>query len=151
MSDNQHDRGMALLKREILLLLIFVGVCGFCKCNGSVYKVGDSVGWTIMGNVDYNQWASSKTFQVGDTLVFEYDQAFHNVMQKVEIRVPSSSRPTIPGPAQAPHGTEEAPQDHPIKSVGPTPSPNGAESILPKNALFSASVRLLLLLIWAYN
>lgn len=26
----------------------------------TVYDVGDSSGWTIVGNVDYNQWASSK-------------------------------------------------------------------------------------------
>ncbi|CAA0828101.1 Probable inactive patatin-like protein 9 [Striga hermonthica] len=176
---------MALLKREIVLVLIFVGIiCGFCNC--SVYKVGDSVGWTIIANVDYNQWASSKTFKVGDTLVFEYDQAFHNVLQvsrsdfhsctpaapmatyatgndsitihnpghyyyicgfaghcqagqKVDIRVPRSTRPTIPGPAQAPLGTE-APQDLPIRPVGPAPSPNGAESILRKNGLFSNTI-----------
>ncbi|KAL6500478.1 hypothetical protein OROHE_025844 [Orobanche hederae] len=31
--------------------------------------------------MDYNEWASSKTFQVGDTLVFKYDPGFHNVMR----------------------------------------------------------------------
>ncbi|KAK6164670.1 hypothetical protein DH2020_001534 [Rehmannia glutinosa] len=63
----------------VVLLLFMMAVCGFCNC--SVYKVGDTTGWTIIGNVDYNKWASSKTFQVGDTLVFEYDPRFHNVVQ----------------------------------------------------------------------
>ncbi|CAI9761422.1 unnamed protein product [Fraxinus pennsylvanica] len=56
-----------------------MAVFGFCL--GSVYKVGDSAGWTIIGNVDYNTWASSKTFQIGDTLIFNYDAKFHNVLQ----------------------------------------------------------------------
>ncbi|KAF9618818.1 hypothetical protein IFM89_002686 [Coptis chinensis] len=33
-----------------------------------VYKVGDSSGWTTTGNVDYKQWAASKTFNIGDTI-----------------------------------------------------------------------------------
>ncbi|KAI3449638.1 hypothetical protein Pfo_006303 [Paulownia fortunei] len=70
---------MGLVKREIVFLLFLTAVCGFCK--GSVYKVGDSAGWTIIGNVDYNNWASSKTFQVGDTLLFKYDPRYHNVLQ----------------------------------------------------------------------
>ncbi|XP_051141934.1 mavicyanin-like isoform X2 [Andrographis paniculata] len=49
--------------------------------QGSVYRVGDSPGWTIIGNVDYHSWSSSKTFRVGDTLIFEYDPRFHNVLE----------------------------------------------------------------------
>ncbi|GFP92294.1 mavicyanin [Phtheirospermum japonicum] len=70
---------MDLLKREIVGFLFFMAVCG--SCMATVYEVGDSAGWTIIGNVDYNTWASSKTFQIGDTLIFEYDPRFHNVMQ----------------------------------------------------------------------
>lgn len=36
--------------------------------NGAVYKVGDSTGWTTIGNFDYKKWAATKTFQVGDTI-----------------------------------------------------------------------------------
>ncbi|MED6115968.1 hypothetical protein PIB30_095769 [Stylosanthes scabra] len=32
--------------------------------HGAVYKVGDSAGWTIIGNVDYKAWASPKNFHV---------------------------------------------------------------------------------------
>ncbi|KVH93578.1 mavicyanin [Cynara cardunculus var. scolymus] len=48
---------------------------------GAVYKVGDTAGWTTIGNVNYKQWAATKTFQLGDTIVFSYNKQFHNVMQ----------------------------------------------------------------------
>lgn len=58
-----------VVKREIALvwLLVMMGIFGICK-GFSVYKVGDSAGWSMTGNVDYNKWASSKTFHIGDTL-----------------------------------------------------------------------------------
>lgn len=37
-------------------------------CVGDVYKVGGSVGWTIVGNVNYKQWSAPKTFKVGDII-----------------------------------------------------------------------------------
>lgn len=49
-----------------VLFLFVVAVCGVC--NGEVYKVGDSAAWTLIAHPDYNTWASSKTFRVGDTL-----------------------------------------------------------------------------------
>ncbi|OMP03742.1 Plastocyanin-like protein [Corchorus olitorius] len=49
--------------------------------HAAVYKVGDSAGWTTIGNVDYKQWSATKTFQVGDVIIFEYNAQFHNVMQ----------------------------------------------------------------------
>ncbi|CAL8151576.1 unnamed protein product [Prunus armeniaca] len=44
-------------------------------------RVGDSNGWTSRGLVDYNEWASTKDFHVNDTLIFSYNNQFHNVMQ----------------------------------------------------------------------
>ncbi|KAK9086725.1 hypothetical protein Syun_029119 [Stephania yunnanensis] len=38
------------------------------------------VQWSV-GDVDYNEWASSQSFHPGDTLVFEYHAHSHNVMQ----------------------------------------------------------------------
>ncbi|KAK9222932.1 hypothetical protein WN944_011373 [Citrus x changshan-huyou] len=69
---------MALTKKMLAFLLMatLVGVS-----LGAVHKVGDSAGWTTLGNIDYNQWASSKNFHVGDTIVFEYNNQFHNVKQ----------------------------------------------------------------------
>ncbi|KAJ6955234.1 mavicyanin [Populus alba x Populus x berolinensis] len=44
-----------------------------------VYQVGDSAGWTSMGQVDYQDWAANKNFHGGDTLVFNYNNQFHNL------------------------------------------------------------------------
>ncbi|KAL5712695.1 hypothetical protein ACHQM5_014840 [Ranunculus cassubicifolius] len=48
---------------------------------GVVYMVGDTNGWTTVGNFNYKKWAAAKTFHVGDTIVFQYNPQFHNVMQ----------------------------------------------------------------------
>uniref|UniRef100_A0A7C8Z7L0 Phytocyanin domain-containing protein n=1 Tax=Opuntia streptacantha TaxID=393608 RepID=A0A7C8Z7L0_OPUST len=45
-------------------------VCLAVPCLATVYTVGDSAGWTL--GADYNSWSSSKTFVVGDSLVFNY-------------------------------------------------------------------------------
>ncbi|CAA7399306.1 unnamed protein product [Spirodela intermedia] len=47
----------------------------------ALYKVGDSAGWTATGNVNYSAWASSKTFHVGDIIVFEYNAEVDNVLE----------------------------------------------------------------------
>ncbi|KAE8728138.1 hypothetical protein F3Y22_tig00004779pilonHSYRG00152 [Hibiscus syriacus] len=49
--------------------------------DAAVYKVGDAGGWTSIGNLDYKQWATTKTFQLGDIIHFEYNAQFHNVMR----------------------------------------------------------------------
>lgn len=58
---------MAFVKYDnfvaFLLLTTFFGAS-----LGAVYKVGDSAGWTVVGNVDYNKWASTKNFHVGDVI-----------------------------------------------------------------------------------
>ncbi|KAM7515401.1 hypothetical protein LguiA_004984 [Lonicera macranthoides] len=41
------------------------------------YVVGDDVGWSTTGN--YGAWAAGKIFNVGDTLVFNYNSNFHSV------------------------------------------------------------------------
>ncbi|CAN6802506.1 unnamed protein product [Brassica oleracea] len=57
--------------------MIFVAFFGVVV-GGTVHNVGDSKGWTMMG-VDYEAWASSRTFQVGDSLVFVYNKHYHDV------------------------------------------------------------------------
>ncbi|KAK9282527.1 hypothetical protein L1049_005447 [Liquidambar formosana] len=69
---------MALAKSAVVFFLI-MALCGVSMA--AVYKVGDSVGWTTEGPVDYKKWASSKTFRVGDILIFEYNPEYHNVKQ----------------------------------------------------------------------
>ncbi|XP_038718176.1 early nodulin-like protein 1 [Tripterygium wilfordii] len=69
------------LKREALGLVFMISLMVLCgACYGAVYRVGDSAGWTNQGGVDYKSWASSKTFYVGDIIVFEYDKGRDNVV-----------------------------------------------------------------------
>ncbi|CAH2060060.1 unnamed protein product [Thlaspi arvense] len=72
---------MALIKRNAFFtsLLVLVALFGVAV-GGTVHKVGDSSGWTMMG-ANYEAWASSRTFQVGDSLVFEYNNDFHDVTE----------------------------------------------------------------------
>ncbi|XP_019241060.1 PREDICTED: mavicyanin-like [Nicotiana attenuata] len=70
---------MAFTKRTIMLLC-FIMAASMGLSTAAVYDVGDSKGW-IVGNVDYNDWASSKNFQVNDILSFNYNNKYHNVMQ----------------------------------------------------------------------
>ncbi|KDP40154.1 hypothetical protein JCGZ_02152 [Jatropha curcas] len=70
---------MASVNLAVVLLLIMAFMSQVI--DAVVYKVGDSAGWTTIGNVDYKQWAATKTFQVGDVIVFEYNSQFHNVMR----------------------------------------------------------------------
>ncbi|KAI3788751.1 hypothetical protein L2E82_01525 [Cichorium intybus] len=67
----------------VVALLMSMVVCGSLleTTSGALYTVGDSAGWTTIGNVNYKQWAATKTFQFGDTIVFTYNKQFHNVMQ----------------------------------------------------------------------
>ncbi|XWS18960.1 hypothetical protein CRYUN_Cryun32bG0089800 [Craigia yunnanensis] len=69
----------------------------FCTCllilaamNGSVeaskhFKVGDHIGWQQPGTNNtevYSQWATSKSFHVGDSLSFEYQNDSVLVVEK---------------------------------------------------------------------
>lgn len=67
-------------KRSGVVWLMFAW---FLITNAAVYKVGDSAGWTTIGNVDYKRWSATKAFQLGDIIVFEYNPQFHNVMQVI--------------------------------------------------------------------
>ncbi|KAK9086730.1 hypothetical protein Syun_029124 [Stephania yunnanensis] len=61
------------LHKAMLLLFVFTL---FHVSAGAVHRVQ----WSV-GDVDYNEWASSQSFHPGDTLVFEYHAQSHNVMQ----------------------------------------------------------------------
>lgn len=69
---------MGLSEYAVALLLFMAALK---VSTAAVYKVGDDAGWTILGRPDYNKWAASKTFHVGDTIVFQYNPNFHNVLQ----------------------------------------------------------------------
>ncbi|XP_031092524.1 blue copper protein-like [Ipomoea triloba] len=50
--------------------LIFGMMLSAVPCLSTVYTVGDSSGWAL--SVDYATWSTTKTFKVGDSLVFNY-------------------------------------------------------------------------------
>ncbi|KAK4257933.1 hypothetical protein QN277_007456 [Acacia crassicarpa] len=77
---------MSLVQRNNVAVLLIITVMMMMKmaiimADGAVYKVGGFPGWTSIGNVDYNNWAASNNFQVGDTIIFEYNAQYHNVMK----------------------------------------------------------------------
>ncbi|KAK0607385.1 hypothetical protein LWI29_014172 [Acer saccharum] len=62
---------MASVKTTALALVLMATATMlslFQISSAAVYKVGDSAGWTTIGNVDYKTWAATKTFQVGDII-----------------------------------------------------------------------------------
>ncbi|EOA28821.1 hypothetical protein CARUB_v10025060mg [Capsella rubella] len=88
---------MALIKNNVFFtsLLILVALFGVAL-GGTVHKVGDSEGWTMIG-VDYEAWACSRTFQVGDSLVFNYNKDFHDVTEVThnDFEMCDSSKPLM--------------------------------------------------------
>lgn len=56
--------------KAVAAVLMTMVVCGSLVQTvvGAVYTTGDSAGWTTIGNVDYKQWAATKTFKLGDTI-----------------------------------------------------------------------------------
>lgn len=56
---------MALVERAVVMLMMMAAIK---VSSAAVYRVGDSAGWTIIGNIDYKKWAPTKNFQVGDTI-----------------------------------------------------------------------------------
>ncbi|RWV99475.1 hypothetical protein GW17_00037612 [Ensete ventricosum] len=57
----------------VFLLAAVVG-----RSEGAVYKVGDAVGWTILGSPNYTAWSLSKNFKMGDTIGCKN---VHNVLE----------------------------------------------------------------------
>ncbi|XP_076932768.1 stellacyanin-like [Bidens hawaiensis] len=56
-----------------VMIGLVVILCLISFGSAKVYKVGGSAGWAL--SVDYDTWASDKTFKVGDSLVFNYDSS----------------------------------------------------------------------------
>ncbi|TVU44496.1 hypothetical protein EJB05_03939, partial [Eragrostis curvula] len=82
------------------LLVLALGLAMATTSSAVLYKVGDTNGWTILGNVNYSDWAGKKTFHVGDTIgksfthkhgffaaglgvkrKFQYPKGIHNVLE----------------------------------------------------------------------
>ncbi|XP_026410001.1 mavicyanin-like [Papaver somniferum] len=63
------------------LVFFLVAMMAAASSMAATYRVGDTAGWSIMGDVDYNEWASSMTFYAGDILRFIYRPDLNNVLQ----------------------------------------------------------------------
>ena len=48
------------------LLVLTLGLAMAATSSAAIYKVGDAAGWTILGNINYTDWTTKKTFHVGD-------------------------------------------------------------------------------------
>ncbi|KAF0910917.1 hypothetical protein E2562_005315 [Oryza meyeriana var. granulata] len=70
---------MAMTMKSVLVMML--GLAMAVTSSAAVYKVGDTSGWTILGNVNYTDWAVKKTFRIGDTIEFKYPQGIHNVLE----------------------------------------------------------------------
>ncbi|KAH9624515.1 hypothetical protein KSS87_014014 [Heliosperma pusillum] len=55
--------GQEMVVAAIAMMMFFAS-----PAYAGVYKVGDSSGWTTIGNVDYKQWSATKTFRLGDVV-----------------------------------------------------------------------------------
>ncbi|CAA7032040.1 unnamed protein product [Microthlaspi erraticum] len=66
--------------KKIFTFLLVLTTVFLASCTATVYKVGDSEGWTAKDDVYYS-WAEGKEFHVGDSLIFEYDRSLNDVTQ----------------------------------------------------------------------
>ncbi|XP_031745854.1 early nodulin-like protein 3 [Cucumis sativus] len=51
------------------------------KGEGTQFIVGGAKGWSVSMAQTYNQWAEANRFQIGDSLVFNYDGGQDSVLQ----------------------------------------------------------------------
>ncbi|MCI35841.1 mavicyanin-like, partial [Trifolium medium] len=58
---------MALVERAMFLSIVMMMVAMQIS-YAAVYKVGDSAGWTTLGNINYKKWSATKNFQIGDII-----------------------------------------------------------------------------------
>ncbi|GLJ11998.1 hypothetical protein SUGI_0181730 [Cryptomeria japonica] len=81
---------MAFLStRAMLVLGVSMAVALHCAA-AATYTVGGTTGWTVpSGNTLYTSWASSNTFKVGDSLVFNFATNAHDVRQVNKINYDS--------------------------------------------------------------
>jgi hypothetical protein len=59
--------GMAVRQALAVVVVVMLVMCTGVGA-AAVYEVGDKAGWTIMGSPNYNAWAVSKKFQLGDSI-----------------------------------------------------------------------------------
>lgn len=68
---------MAASRSALITLLVFVS--SVAAASATTFTVGDSSGWKL--GVNYDNWASGKTFTDGDQLVFNFITGNHDVVE----------------------------------------------------------------------
>ncbi|KAI3724970.1 hypothetical protein L1987_64739 [Smallanthus sonchifolius] len=71
---------------KLMIVVVVMAIASFrlpSTVAQTSHVVGDTTGWTIPpgGNATYITWASSQTFTVGDTLVFNFATNAHDVAE----------------------------------------------------------------------
>ncbi|CAI9764505.1 unnamed protein product [Fraxinus pennsylvanica] len=69
-----QGRGSAVIATTMMLCLVVL--FHFEVAEAASYAVGGSGGWTF----NVSGWPKGKKFKAGDTLVFNYNSAIHNVV-----------------------------------------------------------------------
>ncbi|KAK4354613.1 hypothetical protein RND71_026807 [Anisodus tanguticus] len=65
-----------MASKTFLIALVVVSMV-VAPAMATEHLVGDDEGWKL--KFDYNKWAESKEFHVGDKLIFKYKEGVHNV------------------------------------------------------------------------
>lgn len=68
-----------------LIMLVFLSAIVSAMAlhaSNSLHTVGDATGWRVPPSPDfYNEWASKRSFTVGDALLFNFTTGWHDVTE----------------------------------------------------------------------
>ncbi|KAH0468169.1 hypothetical protein IEQ34_003202 [Dendrobium chrysotoxum] len=70
------------MRASIVIALLIAATGAASLTTASVHNVGDFAGWTV--EVNYSVWSSTKSFNVGDIIVFIYNKSLHDVVELEE-------------------------------------------------------------------
>ncbi|KAM0031034.1 putative Blue (type 1) copper binding protein [Helianthus debilis subsp. tardiflorus] len=71
---------------KLMMVVAVIAIASFCMPSTVAqtrHIVGDTFGWNVPsdGTATYTNWASRQTFNVGDTLLFNFTTGFHDVAE----------------------------------------------------------------------
>ncbi|KAI7724874.1 hypothetical protein M8C21_011017 [Ambrosia artemisiifolia] len=98
---------MAAMKSSTTMFMIMFIVASMQMHSSMAqtrHVVGDTLGWTIPPNgaATYTTWASQQTFNVGDSLFFNFTTGFHDYHKQRTAHAPSPIPSPPPPPAPPP-------------------------------------------------
>ncbi|ESW16208.1 hypothetical protein PHAVU_007G137400 [Phaseolus vulgaris] len=73
---------MVLHQTPFFLSFLAMFIAFFCHCSATKFTVGDSAGWIIPPYPTYyNNWTHSHFIRAGDSIEFQFDDKFYNLIQ----------------------------------------------------------------------